>query len=122
MKSSLIQIIETYINRFQVNQPYFSTRSRDDLSLIIAIPAYKEPNIKATLDSLAKCQPPSGTVEIIITINAPEHASLMDLEVNLQCENQIIEWLTSKPDFLEVLIIKEESLPQKHAGAGLPEK
>ncbi len=122
MKSSLIPIIETYINRFQVNQPYFSTRSRDDLSLIIAIPAYKEPNIKATLDSLAKCQPPRGTVEIIIIINAPEHASLMDLEVNRQCENQIIEWSTSKPDFLEILIIKEESLAQKHAGAGLARK
>lgn len=119
---NIISTIKNYTERFQVNRPYFSIPPKDDLCLIIAIPAYKEPNIKATLESLAKCQLPSGTVEIIITINAPENTSVYDLEINRQCESHIKEWVLSKPDFLEVLIIKEESLPQKHAGAGLARK
>lgn len=119
---SLTSTINTYTGRFQVNPPCFLHPPKEDVCLIIAIPAYKEPNITTTLESLAKCQQPSGTVEIIITINAPENASFAALETNKYCVKQIEDWLLVKPEFLEVLVIKEESLPQKHAGAGLARK
>lgn len=119
---SLETTVNTYTERFQVNRPYFTHKPKSDVCLMVAIPAFKEPNIKATLESLAKCEPPSGIVEVIITINAPENVSITALETNKVCEQQISEWLQTKPSFLEVLIIKEESLPLKHAGAGLARK
>lgn len=117
------ELLKTYTHRFQVKAPYFSSHPRRELGLIIAIPSFKEPDILPTLRSLASCDRPNGSVELIITINASDGSEPALLEANENTFQQIDSWrMTEKPDFMEVLVIREEHLPKKHAGAGWARK
>lgn len=116
-------IISKYTKRFQVREPYFKEFPPEDLSLVVVIPAYKEPNIDITLNSLGKCRSTSGSVEVICVVNAPSDASEAVLQINQQCIRQIQEWKTQHPEhFIQVKLIREEVLPKKKAGAGLARK
>jgi hypothetical protein len=117
------ELLATYTHRFQVKAPYFASHPRRDLGVVIAIPSFKEPDILPTLRSLASCDRPKGSVEVIITLNAPEGSEPSLLEANERTFQQIDLWRrTEKPDFMEVLVIREEHLPIKHAGAGCARK
>ncbi len=117
------QIVETYLKRFRVAPRYLPEAPTRNTCLIIAIPAFKEPNILETLHSLAACNPPSGKVEVIITINAPENSSGEILVANAKCIDQINIWVKNEqPDFITTHIIREESIPKKDAGAGYARK
>ncbi len=123
MKDNLFTFLNTYVQRFQVNKVYFTHSPDKDLCLSIVIPAYKEPDILTTLRSLNDCRAPSGKVEVIIVINAPENAKKESLQVNERTARQIKQWEKGeKSDFIQLLIIREEGLPLKHAGAGLARK
>lgn len=117
------RIIHTYEKRFDVKPLYFLTPPKREMALVVAIPAFKEPDILPTLQSLAACEPPSGTVEIILVINASEQASDDVLEINEGTYRQAVCWAAShKPDFIDILVIREDRLPHKSAGAGLARK
>ncbi|MEX2591748.1 MAG: family 2 glycosyl transferase [Anditalea sp.] len=123
MQDNLSTILSTYAQRFKVKEAYFTHHPDPDLCMSIVIPAYKEPNILTTLRSLAACRPPSGKVEVIITVNAPENAGKDTLLINQATVQQIEQWKgEEQPDFIQVLVIREESLPRKHAGAGWARK
>lgn len=119
MTHSISSITETYSNRFKVDHPYFGDKvTPENLCLVIAIPSYKEPDILTTLLSLARCQPPSGTVEVIIGINAPEDSSEKIQATNEQTAKQIETWKKQAPEHMKVLVIRKEDIPKKIAGAG----
>jgi Glycosyl transferase family group 2 len=122
MKQSFVPTIETYARRFAVRRPYFSAPPPENLNLIIAIPAYKESDIAHTLQSLASCHRPSGKVELIIMVNAPENASAEALAANQATIQQIEQWDRSTPDFLKAYVIREEAIQLNHAGAGMARK
>lgn len=112
-----------YIQRFQVNGLYFSHLPKKDLCLSIVVPSFKEPDILPTLESLKKCSPPTGSVEVIVVINAPENSPKEIFKTNELTYSQIQTWIEDdKPEFLEVLVIREENLSIKHAGAGWARK
>lgn len=119
----LSKIVDTYSKRFKVHEPYFKEAPPEDTYLIICVPAFKEPDILATLRSLAKCIPPSGTVELIIVVNAPETSDSDILQVNANSVSQINNWIENEqPNFIKTLVIREESIPKKDAGAGMARK
>ena len=114
---------KTYTERFQVHPPYFSQPPDKSLCLSVVIPAFKEPDILVTLRSLGGCVPPSGTVEVIVVVNAPENSPKEQLLINQTTIEQLNVWQKEEmPNYIKVLIIREESLPQKHAGAGWARK
>lgn len=114
---------EIYTQRFQVNPPYFVDPPDESLCLSIVIPAFKEPNIWDTLHSLGRCRPPSGMVEVIVVINAPEKSPEEHYAINQGTVAQVLRWEKEEmPPHIEALVIREESLPQKHAGAGWARK
>jgi hypothetical protein len=116
-------LVKTYAERFHVREPYFTSVPAADLSLIIAMPSFKEPDILSTLKSLSACTAPRGQVEIIITINAPEDSSAEILDANNGTYEQIRQWEGSdKPEFMRLLVIREEDIPKKMAGAGMARK
>lgn len=119
---AISETVEIYTRRFKVRQPYFSESPSQDICLIIVIPSYKEPDILNTLHSLSSCAPPAGTVELIVMVNAPEGASVEDLATNRETIEQIRQWKSTRPQFLKVLVIREEALPEKLAGAGMARK
>ncbi|MDN3690337.1 family 2 glycosyl transferase [Cyclobacterium jeungdonense] len=116
-------IIGTYTKRFQVKESYLKGAPPDDLSLVVVIPAYMEPNIDITLNSLGNCQPTTGSVEVICVVNAPAGAPDAVLTTNRECIRQVQEWKRNHPDhFIQLKLIREEALPKKKAGAGLARK
>lgn len=117
------QLLDTYMRRFLVSPPYIDRIPDPTLSLIVVIPSFKEPDILPTLASLAFCDPPKGSVEVIIIINAPEGSDLEIYDLNQQTVDQIENWkAVQKPSFMNVFIIREENLPVKFAGAGFARK
>lgn len=117
------QLLDTYMRRFLVSPPYIDRIPDPTLSLIVVIPSFKEPDILPTLASLAFCDPPKGSVEVIIIINAPEGSDLEIYDLNQQTVDQIEHWkAVQKPSFMNVFIIREENLPVKFAGAGFARK
>ncbi|EON76523.1 hypothetical protein ADIS_2973 [Lunatimonas lonarensis] len=119
----LEKIIQTYTNRFEVRPAYFLDPPPADLSLVITIPCYKEPNLLATLESLGRCILPSGAVEVIVAVNAPDSAPEEVLEANRTSIEQVGDWCSRNPSSkLDVKIIQEEGLPDRYAGAGLARK
>ena len=119
---SISSLTNAYQNRFKVKPPYFEEIPQADLSLIITIPSYKEPNITDTLESLSQCHQPKGTVELIIGINAPENTDPTITKVNHQTIQQIEKWQRLAPKYFKVMVVREESIPTKLAGAGFARK
>ena len=118
----LDKIVSVYRNRFEVRSLYNESKPSSELSLILAIPSYKEPDILTTLSSLSECLRPKGIVEVIILINAPEDASNDVLDQNKNTLLQIESFKITAPEFLSIQVIVDENLPRKHAGAGLARK
>ena len=117
------QLLNTYVRRFQVNPAYDVSLPNPGLSLIVVIPSFKEPDILSTLNSLAACHPPNGYVEIIVLINAPEDAGVETIGINQTTFDQLIDWKTKhQPHYMDLLILREENLPVKFAGAGWARK
>ena len=117
------QLMNTYSRRFLVNPPYIDTLPNPTLSLIVVIPSYKEPDIVSTLSSLSACFPPKGIVEIIVTINAPEGSDSETLSINQRTVEQVENWKEKHlPFFMELVVIREENLAVKFAGAGWARK
>ncbi len=119
----LQKIVSTYCNRFQVHTLRTMEKPDPTSSLMITIPSFKEPDILTTLRSLGSCQPPSGTVEVIIVINAGADAGPEVLKMNALTVQQIQDWIRmEQPGFINTLIIREEEIPKKMAGAGMARK
>lgn len=94
-----------------------------NLEMVVVIPCFYEPDIIATLHSLAKCQPPKADVEVIILIN---HSETSDDEIKLfnknttqEIENWIIKNNHEKIRFYAVGPIE---FSKKWAGAGVARK
>jgi hypothetical protein len=123
MGESISALVETYTGRFHVKKPYFNSASSADLSLIIVIPSFKEPDLLSTLKSLSACASPRGSVEVIVTINAPEYSDAGVLALNERTFEDVHRWeRRDKPDFMKLLVIREESIAKKSAGAGMARK
>jgi hypothetical protein len=123
MSQDIAKISANYKYRFNVNNPYFDKLPAEDLSLIVVIPSYKEPNISYTLASLCQCIKPKGEVELIIVVNAPENAPSEVLDINRHTIAQI-KGMEKKleENKISLKLILEENLPKKFAGAGLARK
>ncbi len=63
-----------------------------DTELIIIIPAFNEPGIIYTLNSLLKCKKPPCIVEVIILVNAPAKATVEQMEQNNNTIGELTAW------------------------------
>ncbi|MCC5936908.1 MAG: glycosyltransferase [Lunatimonas sp.] len=123
MDQQMEDILRTYEGRFDVRPAFFREKPPENLCLVIAIPCFKEPDVISTLDSLKACVPPSGDVEVIVAVNAPESAAEDVLQANQQTLQQLDYWRkTNRCSYLKLLIVGEEKLPDRSAGAGLARK
>jgi cellulose synthase/poly-beta-1,6-N-acetylglucosamine synthase-like glycosyltransferase len=123
MKHLIAKYTSVYTRRFKVNDTYFPEPPHDKLSLIVVIPAYKEHAIFSTLKSLSQCIAPKGRVELIVVVNASENAEEEELMANQKTINQIKNWDdTMSSESISIMVIREEKLPGKFAGAGLARK
>ena len=63
---------QAYIEKYANYSAFIADPVSSELSIAVVIPCYNEPNIIATLDSLAKCVFAPFHVEVIVVVNASE--------------------------------------------------
>ncbi len=94
-----------------------------EVSIIVVIPCFREPDILATLESLVNCALPNCHTEIIIVLNHPENASPETKEFNQHTKRKIDNWINIKSKKeLCFYVIGPVELRKKWAGAGLARK
>lgn len=115
--------IEHYFRRFgfcaeQLGEP----APAPGLGLIVVLPSFREPNLEASLESLASCARPSAPVEVLVVVNSPAEASPRDLELNERSIAQVKILAERNTTSFSIHLIHARDLPPKLAGVGLARK
>ena len=112
-----------YLDRFSVRKQLIAAKIAPDISIIIVIPCFNEPNLISTLQSLANCDLPNGGVEVITVINASETAKKFELQQNKKTLIQAQKWVEeNQSTTIKFYFLEENQLPAKDAGVGLARK
>jgi len=89
--------------------------------MVVVIPCYFEPDIISTLQSLTRCDPVSGSVEIIVVVNQSTSAPPEVRKHNDHTIRHINQWINSQTSELSFYVL-HQILPERHAGVGLARK
>ncbi len=81
-----------YLADKAISKPLFEGIPEKDTAIIIIIPAFDEAGIINTLNSLLNCTKPPGSVELIVLLNAPGHASAAQLQQNDRTSAELSGW------------------------------
>jgi glycosyltransferase involved in cell wall biosynthesis len=114
---------DAYFSKQKGFKPFFSESPSEDLRYIVVIPAYREPDLTGSLDSLFKCTPPEGHVEVIIVINIPENADQTVVLETRKNASVASGWIKdhNRREF-RFLLIPFSVMPAKEAGVGFARK
>ncbi len=113
----------SYLQKHSFCSAQISEPSNPRVNIIVVIPCFNEPDLISSLESLWKCSRPQCDVEVIVVINASKNSSpeiILQNEKSFEESNHWIE--NNSDDSLRIFLIKNNSLPEKHAGVGLARK
>lgn len=112
-----------YFRKQNDYQPLIDGQIAPDTQMFVMIPCFREPEIIKTLDSLAQCDKPPGTIEILTVINEPEFCDKSITAFNNQTYFELQNWIQKQTNnrlrFFTSSVLK---LPQKWAGVGMARK
>ena len=98
-------------------------RPHDDLRLVIVIPAYMEPTLHATVQSLYDNLYDEGAVEIIVLLNQSDKASTETTAFHTAQYKQLLELAKKSPrEDMALYPVFVKDIPYKIAGAGIARK
>lgn len=120
---SKVGFADLYLERYGSGSVKDLPSPDPDLFLIVAIPAYKEPDLAGSLISLLACDLPGVKWEILININYPENSGSDVVETSrgsLAAALQISRDL-SRVDVM-IHCLYNPDMPARHAGVGLARK
>lgn len=107
-----------YLERYGWPNPIFPDyEPASDLSLIVVIPCFREPDLLVALDSLNACQQTHGMVLVLVIVNESEDADSKTSRANLKTIKQLENYASALP-----LLFSYQKLPKKKAGVGLARK
>ena len=116
-------IVEKYLARNKKYEPYIKVSPPKGLFNIVVIPAYNEPDILKTLQSLLECNEPEFPVEVIVVVNSKQGDSPEIIMRNELTYRDVSDFALKnnnvKIKFYPLLFA---NLPLKQAGAGLARK
>ncbi len=115
--------LDSYLKRFNGRPPIISVKPARNLSGIIVIPCYREPDWKTTLDCLAQCESPTNPIEVLVILNHSEvDCDAVKAEQHIALQS-IREWSIQHGSHqMQFHAIDASNLPKKHAGVGLARK
>jgi hypothetical protein len=118
--NTLQLILQTYLNKFSNTTKLINDTINNDCKQIIIIPAYCEPELEKTLNSLFNCEATKSITEIIIVLNC----AIGDEEAKRfhQTQKKELAQKFHKHTKLNFYFILVDDLPAKHAGVGLARK
>ncbi|MGB1103732.1 MAG: glycosyltransferase family 2 protein [Crocinitomicaceae bacterium] len=113
-----------YLDRYGFQEPKITAAPSKNLSIIVVIPCFYEPDLTASLEALYNCSIPEDiSVEVITVINAGVHHSQAIKDHNRQTYEENLAWSKKhQKERLKFHFLMEEDLPKKHAGVGLARK
>lgn len=110
--------MSTYLERYAWPHECFPDyQPPADLSLIVVIPCFKEPDLIGALESLSDCKYSSGKLLVIVVLNEPEKASQEIRKANEHTMQDLQAFQCDYP-----VLVTQKKLPQKKAGVGLARK
>jgi hypothetical protein len=113
----------SYFQKYGNYLPLIAGEPHPDTTMFVMIPSFREPDVLATLDSLAACDPPRGIAEVFVIINEPETCDTGVSAMNAQTFHDVTGWIERHPQgrirFHTAPVVK---LPQKWAGVGMARK
>jgi glycosyltransferase involved in cell wall biosynthesis len=116
-------ILDFYLNKQNPNKALINEPPKKHLQLIVIIPAYNEPDILTTLNSLKRCTPAKYPSEVIVLINHSSKAPNSIVHQNHNTYHQVLEWIkTDSTPHLKFHCVIKGDFPEKHAGVGLARK
>jgi hypothetical protein len=114
---------DIYFQRFGFCDRQIAMPPRLDLGMIVVIPAFDEPDLTGSLESLWACTRPACAVEIIVVINGAVNCSAEVRHRNRSTLDQAILWDAIHADSRLVFhFLHFSDLPAKQAGVGLARK
>ena len=120
---ALLMFARNYFQKYGNYRPLIAEEPHPDTTLFVMIPSFREPNVLATLDSLAACNTPYGVAEVFVIINEPETCDPEVTALNEQTYRDVAGWITKHKQgrirFHTAPVVK---LPQKWAGVGMARK
>ncbi len=115
--------IEKYVARQTFLPPIFTEHPSPNVGLMITLPAFSEPDLLESLESLKACELPICPVEVIVLINHPVTATDQQKQLNNRISLEAQNWAKkNNTKQLQFLVSHPIELPKKHAGAGLARK
>jgi len=116
-------VLEKYLQRNAFKAALIQERPKDQLGLIVVIPASDEDSLIPSVESLLKCENTVCDCEIIVVFNASIEAEDEIMKRNINAADQLKEFTKSRiSNHLKVHILCFNDLPSKHAGVGLARK
>lgn len=118
--SAFTSITQTYLNKFSNTTKLINETINKDCKQAVIIPAYCEPELERTLNSLLDCEPTQCITEVIIVLNC----SVEDKEAGNfhHKQKKELEQKFTKYKNIYFYFILVSNLPVKHAGVGLARK
>ncbi len=120
---SRLDHLRAYLRRQGIASDSTDAAVSTDLSLVVVIPCYDEPDLAPVLESLWQCERPRGAVEILLIMNASESD---DDDVRRRNQATIdavrTRWDRRDDPRFRVRTLNFPRLPARHAGVGLARK
>ncbi len=110
--------MSVYLDRYASPKELFPNyKPPNNLSLVVVIPCFKEPDLIGALDSLNACKKPQHEVLIIVVVNESENATKEVSAANSYTLDQLKKYRSDYP-----ILVSHKKLPHKKAGVGLARK
>lgn len=117
------KVLSKYIEKHSIHQQLVQHPVPHQLQTIVIIPAFNEPGIIKTLESLKTCTPTKKRTEVLVLFNYSETCPPTLKEQNQDTAKEVDAWCeTNSRDNLRFYSQMVKDLPKKHAGAGLARK
>jgi len=114
---------DQYLTKQKGFIPHISSFPSEHLRFAVVIPAFCEPDLTDSLESLWKCARPAGHTEVIIVINSAENADQEIIQSNQSTLHKASQWIAGHQDpVMRFFIIDKLKMPVSDAGVGLARK
>ncbi|AWW00467.1 hypothetical protein [Arcticibacterium luteifluviistationis] len=97
-------------------------KQRDHHYISVCIPAYNEPDILTTLNSLVQAATDGLTTCVYVLINGSKKDDVETIERNLKGFEEVNTWIKAYSGQIKFKALLDLDLPVKHAGVGLARK
>ena len=123
-KKSFVSIVDKYLERFLVSELEIKEVIKENLSLVVVIPVFNEPDVSSTLASLFFNQDRFHfQVEVILIVNNASNSPAIIKEVNQKTYNYLKEFASiNNSSKISLYPFYVDNLNPKHAGVGWARK